>query len=189
MVKVDEVLGTLRWAIAGERDGYRFYLEAAERSADSMGKSTFLDLARAEEDHLRLLLVEYESVSSGQGWVDPEEAMAREVEVDITMPLFPGDEGVLEEGESPFGETWAAYEIDGISGDLAALEFGMEMERRFYQAYKKASTEARDMAGRQAYEFLMREENGHFKLIQDAHSYLSDNKHWWDDEELPFFEG
>jgi len=189
MVKVDEALGALRWAIAGERDGYRFYLEAAERSADSMGKSTFLDLAHAEEDHLRLLLVEYESVSSGQGWVNPEEAMAREVAVDITRPLFPGDEGVLEEGESPFGETWAAYEIDGISGDLAALELGMEMERRFYQAYKKAAAEARDTAGRQAYEFLMREENGHFKLIQDAHSYLSDNKHWWDDQELPFFEG
>ena len=189
MVKVDEALGALRWAIAGERDGYRFYLEAAERSADSMGKSTFRDLARAEENHLHLLLVEYESVSSGQGWVDPEEAMSREVVVDITKPLFPGDEGVLEEGESPFGETWAAYEIDGISGDLTVLEFGMEMERRFYKTYETAASEAKDTIGRQAYEFLMKEENEHFKLIQDAHRYLGDNKHWWDDQELPFFEG
>lgn len=35
----------------------------------------------------------------------------------------------------------------------------------------------------------MREENKHFKILQDAHSYLNDNKHWWDDWELPFFEG
>ena len=28
-----------------------------------------------------------------------------------------------------------------------------------------------------------------YKILQDAHDYLSDNKHWWDDWELPFFEG
>lgn len=35
----------------------------------------------------------------------------------------------------------------------------------------------------------MKEENRHYKLLQDAHDYLNDNKHWWDDWELPFFEG
>ncbi len=189
MAKVDQALGALRWAMEGERRGYRFYLEASERSADPAGKSTFRHLAGAEEDHLRLLIVEHESLTAGRGWVDPEKAMASQIEVDITIPFFPGDEGVSGKNESPFGDTWAAYEVDGIAGDLAALEFGMEMERRFFKMYEKAAAEASDAAGRKAYEFLMNEENGHFKLLQDAHSYLSDNEHWWDDQELPFFEG
>jgi len=25
--------------------------------------------------------------------------------------------------------------------------------------------------------------------LEEAHDYLSDNKHWWDAWELPFFEG
>jgi len=76
-----------------------------------------------------------------------------------------------------------------LAGDLAALEFGMEMERRFYQLYREAAAQTEDPLGRRAYEFLMEEENGHFKLLQEAHSFLSDNKHWWDDWEHPFFEG
>jgi len=188
MNKPEEALVVLRRAMENERDGYRFYLEASGRSADPAGQGTFRNLARAEEDHLRLLLVEHQSLSAGQGWIDPEEAMAREVEVDITKPLFPGEELAPQE-ESPFAAMWAAYEVDSLAGDLAVLEFGMEMERRFYKLYQEAAAEVEDSLGRRAYGFLMEEENKHFKILQDAHGYLSDNKHWWDDWELPFFEG
>ncbi|HIC94132.1 MAG TPA: hypothetical protein EYP09_07770 [Anaerolineae bacterium] len=90
--------------------------------------------------------------------------------------------------DSPFAATWAAYEVNGLAGDLAALEFGMEMERRIYRLYREAAAQTKDTLGRRAYEFLM-EENRHFKLLQEAHSFLSDNKHRWDDWEHPFFEG
>ena len=185
----DEVIAALRWAMDGERRGYRFYIEAAERSADPVGKNTFRNLASAEQEHLLLLFVEHESLNAGRGWVDPEEALTRQVKLDISKPLFPGDEEASEGAGSPFGDTWAAYETDGMAGDLAALEFGMEMERRFYKMYAESAAEAASEGARRAYEFLMNEENEHFKLLQDAHSYLGDNKHWWDEDELPFFEG
>lgn len=188
MNKQEESLAVLRRAMENERDGYRFYMEASERSADPAGQGTFRNLARAEEDHLHLLMVEHQSLSAGQGWVGPEEAMARDVEMDITKPLFPGEELAPQE-ESPFAATWAAYEVDSLTGDLAVLEFGMEMERQFYELYQKAADQTENALGRQAYEFLMEEENKHFKLLQEAHSYLSNNKHWWDDWEQPFFEG
>jgi rubrerythrin len=188
MSKHEEALAVLRRAMENERDGYRFYLEASERSPDPAGQGTFRSLARDEERHLALLLVEYNSLSTGEGWVAPEEAIKREVEVDITKPLFPGEE-VAPQEKSPFEETWAAYEVEGLAGDLAALEFGMGVEEDFYKMYEKAAAETDDPLGRRAYQFLMKEENRHFKLLQDARDYLSDNKHWWDDWELPFFEG
>ncbi|MDY7042043.1 MAG: ferritin family protein [Chloroflexota bacterium] len=186
MQDTNSALSILRRAMKGERDGYRFYVEASQRSADPAGAGTFRNLANAEEDHLRLIFVEYQSLSAGQGWVAPEEAMAREVEVDIAKPL-PWEEA--ESKETPFSATWAAYEVDGLAGDLAALEFGLDMEKKFYKMYQEAAAQAEEPQARQAYGFLMKEENKHYKILQDAYDYLSDNKHWWDDWELPFFEG
>ncbi|MFQ5811887.1 MAG: ferritin family protein [Anaerolineae bacterium] len=188
MNKQEEALAALRRAMENEREGYRFYLEAAERSADPAGQGTFRTLASDEEKHLALLLVEHNSLIAGEGWVDPEEAITREVEMDITKPLFPGEELALQE-KSPFEATWAAYEVEELAGDLAVLKFGMEVEEKFYKMYEKAAAETDDPLGHRAYQFLMKEENRHYKLLQDAHDYLSDNKHWWDDWELPFFEG
>jgi len=188
MDKQEEALAVLRRAMENERVGHRFYLEASERSADPAGRGTFGTLARDEEKHLALLVVEYSSLSAGEGWVDPEEAMTREVEVDITKPLFPGEELVPQE-KSPFKATWAAYDVEALAGDLAVLKFGMDVEAEFYKMYEKAAAETDDPLGRRAYEFLMKWENRHYRILQDAHDYLSDNKHWWDDWELPFFEG
>jgi rubrerythrin len=188
MNKQEEALAVLRRAMENEREGYRFFLEASERSADPAGQGTFRTLASDEEKHLALLLVEFNSLSSGEGWVDLEEAMTREVEVDISKPLFPGDELASQE-KSPFEATWAAYEIEELAGDLAVLEFGMKVEEQFYKMYEQAAAETDEPVGRQAYQFLMKWENRHYKILQDAHDYLSDNKHWWDDWELPFFEG
>ncbi len=188
MNKHEETLAALRRAMENERDGYRFFLEASEQSPDPAGQGTFRGLARDEERHLALLLVEYDSLSAGEGWVDPEEAIKRKAEVDIAKPLFPGEEAAPQE-KSPFEATFAAYDVGKLEGDLAVLEFGMKVEEEFYNMYKKAAAEIDDPQGRQAYEFLMKEENRHYKLLQDARNYLSDNKHWWDDWELPFFEG
>lgn len=188
MNKQEEALAVLRRAMENEREGYRFYLEASERSPDPAGQGTFRTLASDEERHLAILLVEYDSLSAGEGWIDPEEAIAREVEVDIAKPLFPGEE-VAPQEKSPFEETFAAYEVEALAGDLAVLEFGMGVEEDFYKMYEQAAAETDDPLGRRAYQFLLKEENRHYKLLQDARDYLSDNKHWWDDWELPFFEG
>jgi len=188
MSKHEEALAILRRAMENEREGYRFYLEASERSADAAGQGTFRSLARDEERHLAILLVEHDSLVAGKGWVDPEEALARQVEVDITKPLFLGEKLASQE-KSPFEETWAAYDVGPLEGDLAVLKFGMNVEEKFYQMYQQAAAETDDAVGRRAYQFLMKEENRHYKLLQEAHDYLSDNKHWWDAWELPFFEG
>ncbi len=188
MSKQEEALAVLRRAIENEREGYRFYLGASERSPDPAGQGTFRSLAKDEERHLALLLVEHNALIAGEGWVDPEEAIKRKVEVDMTKPLFPGEE-LAPQKESPFEATFAVYDVGKLEGDLAVLDFGMKVEEDFYKMYEEAAAETDDVVGRQAYQFLMEEENRHFELLQNARNYLNDNQHWWDDWELPFFEG
>ena len=176
-------LGILRRAMQIERDGYKFYREAAERAVGERGKSVFLGLADDEETHLRLLLIEYHAVESGQGWIDPTQALKQDFEFDPTNPDLPG-----EEYPEPSPIFTPARE-QSLEGDVATLEFAMETEQLSYDLYKGAAAEQIDPAAKQAYELLAKEENHHYEILQSSRDYLTDNQTWWDSEELPFFTG
>lgn len=176
-------LGVLRRAMGIERDGYRFYSEIAEMAASPQGREMFLNLARDEALHLKLLLVEYESLEAGRGWVDPTEAMEQDLPLDPANPLLPGQE---------YPERFPVFtpaREHTIENDLAALEFGLETEHLTYELYYRQAQVATDPAARTAYEFLAREENRHYKLLQNTRDYLAQSNTWWDAEEMPFFEG
>lgn len=176
-------LGILRRAMQIERDGYKFYQEAAERAVGERGKKMFLGLADDEERHLRLLLIEYQAVESGHGWIDPTQALEQDFDFDPANPDLPGDEY-----PEPLPIFTPARQ-PSLGGDVAALEFAMETEQLSYDLYKGAAAEQTDPAARQAYEFLAKEENHHYEILQSSRDYLVDNQTWWDSEELPFFIG
>jgi rubrerythrin len=176
-------LGILRRAMQIERDGYKFYNEAAERAVGERGQNMFRGLAADEEKHLRILLVEYRALESGQGWVDPTEALEKEFELDPANPDLPG-----EEYPEPSPIFTLARE-PSLEGDIAALEFGMETEKLSYDLYNKSAKEQTDPAAKQAYKLLAKEENRHYEILQSSRDYLVNNQTWWDSEELPFFEG
>ncbi len=180
-------LGVLRRAMQIERDGIKFYNEVAERAVGERGRNMFRGLAADEEKHLRLLLFEYKSLESGQGWIDPtdgvRDAFYRDLVLDPANPDLPGEE---------YPEPWPIFtpaREPSLEGDVAALEFGMETEQLSYNLYKRAAEEQTDPAAKQVYELLAREENRHYEILQSSRDYLVDTETWWDDEELPFFIG
>jgi rubrerythrin len=166
-----------------ERDGYRFYIQAAERASDARGRAMFVDLASQEEDHLRLLLAEYRALDEGRGWLPYEEAMQADFPLDAAAPDLPG-----EEPPDPLPVFTPNREIS-LEGDIAALEFGLETERISRELYAQGAQETADPHARQAYEFLVGQEEQHYRLLQNTHEYLSQNQTWWDSEEYPFFTG
>ncbi len=179
----DTPLGILRRGMSLERDGYRFYTQAAERASSERGRRMFLDLAAQEVDHLRLLLAEYRALEEGQGWLPYKEAMATDFPLDPAKPDLPGE-------EPP--ESMPVFTPDreiSLEGDVAALEFGLETERISRELYAKAAEEAEDPLAKEAYEFLTRQEEEHYRLLQNTLEYLTQNQTWWDSEELPFFTG
>jgi rubrerythrin len=176
-------LGVIRRAMQIERDGYRFYTDAAERSVSESGRKVFEGLAADEVNHLHLLLVEYDALASGQGWVDPTKALERQMEFDHADPDLPG-----EDYPEPM-PIFSPARVPSLDNDLAALEFAMETEQMSYDLYKASAGEQSDSAAREAYEILAREENKHYELLQSSRDYLTDNGTWWDTDEMPFFEG
>lgn len=187
MAEMNAALAVLRRAAENERKGYYFYRGAVARSSEERGKKMLESLGHDETRHMHLLLVELRSLEQGEGWIDPQEAMGREIQVDMSQPLFEGDE--MAEVAFPWDEA-GAQGWDQLQTDLAVLRFGMEMEEQFYEMYKSALADATAASpAARAYSFLMAEENRHFMLLQEAYNYLDENEVWWDDWERPFFEG
>ncbi len=184
---VEEALAILAIAIKNEKMGKDFYAEASGRSLDERGRRTFAYLAQMEEEHLRIILAEYEAVQKGQSWLPREEALERGKKLDISQLPEPQTvpEGVL---LPPFIFP-SPEEAPGIKEDVAVLEYALKMEERSYNLYREARDKTSAPIGREIYGLLMEEENKHYKVLREALEYLTANQTWWDDWEKPFFEG
>jgi rubrerythrin len=175
--------GILRRGMSLERDGIAFYTQIAERASDKRGKAMFLDLANQEKDHLHLLLAEYQALETGTGWLPYEEAMQVALDFDPAAPDLPG-----EEPPEPMPVFTPDREIS-VESDIAALRYGMETERISRQLYVEGARGTDNPNARAAYEFLVKQEEQHYELLQNTHDYLVKNETWWDSEEKPFFTG
>jgi len=183
---VDEIFSILALAIKNEKMGKDFYAEAALRSPDERGRNTFSYLARMEEDHLRILLAEYQAFREGKPWLHRDEAL--EVGKSLDISVLPEPEKAFEELLPPFIFP-PPQQAPSIQGDVAVLEYALKMEERSYRLYEEAKAKTPIPAAQELYGLLMEEENKHYKVLREALEYLTANQTWWDDWEKPFFEG
>lgn len=177
--------GVLRRGMSLERDGYDFYMQAAERASDEHGAEMFRDLASQEVDHLKLLLAQYQALDSGYDWMPYKEAMGQSFDLDPADPDLPGTEPP-EEYQLP---VFTPERDVSLEGDLAALDFGLETEDITRDLYLQGAEQTEDESAREAFEFLVGQEERHYALLENTREYLSENETWWDSEEYPFFIG
>jgi rubrerythrin len=174
MQDLQRALAVIRTAIHNEISGQQFYHDASFYCIDLWAKEVFASLARDEEGHTRLLLVEYEALTTEGRWIDPEVAMASDKEVDITHLTFAGDYSDSGAGEQLFPPQWTAADaIDRRVDDLAALAFGIEMEERAVALYRQEAKGSQDPAAKKAYEFLVEEETRHYHELKEQWEKLA----------------
>jgi len=170
------VLEVLVRAMITEQDGYDFYMAAAGRVEDEKGKAMLKGLANDEIEHLHILQSEYDKVKGGESFVDLESARA-DLPTEPGMRLFPE--------KSNLGAM-----LDGVTNDEEALRVALEFEQKGYEMYSKAAQDATDANAREVFEYLAKQEDGHYELIQQTLNYLVDDGMWFfQDGELPMFEG
>ena len=170
------VLEILTRAMIVEQDGYNFYQAAADRVADEKGKKMLRGLAGDEEEHLRILQNEYAKVSQGKPFVDLEEAR-RTLPAQPELKLFPE-------------KSQLSSMLDRATDDEGALRVALDFELKGYNMYKEAAGKAADDNARTVFDYLAKQEDQHYALIQQTLNYLVDNGVWFfQDLEKPFFEG
>jgi rubrerythrin len=163
MQNLENALAVLHRAIANEIAGQRFYDDAAYYCVDLWAKETFAALAREEEEHTRLLLVEYKALSTHGRWIDLEIARSSPAEIDITALSFLDDEPA----QTMFPSSGSVAEtVDRTADDLAALALGIKMEQTAIELYGQQARTADDPSVREAYEFLVEDEIRHYSELK-----------------------
>ncbi|MCX8125680.1 MAG: ferritin family protein [Dehalococcoidia bacterium] len=169
---IGPTLEILKQAIAVERQGLDFYRRAADRTRNAAGKAFFASLVEDEKRHERILLVEYDKVKSGAGFVEAATA------VRMGLPeihLFP-------EGN--------ALTIPPDSNDLEVIQLAINFEKRGHDMYLKAAESIGDLTGKAVYQYLARWEAHHRDLLEKALKQLSADGTWLVlEKERPLLDG
>lgn len=172
----EKVLEVLRRGMSTELWGQRFYQEAIGRTQAEDGKKVFQSLVEEENKHLDILRGQYAAVSGSTEWVSIQQAQALAASVDPTQ-IFP--QASSAEQLIPAGAT-----------DAQALQLAMDFEKRGYDFYTQEAAQAVSAEAKTMWEYLAKAENLHFAFLQKTHEYLTTNGVWYfDEQELPFFEG
>jgi rubrerythrin len=163
MEEIQGALAVIRQAIHNEVTGRRFYDDAAFYCVDPWAKEAFAQLATEEERHIRLLLVEYESLENQGRWMELHAALDRDPGIDITHISFAQDRA----GPDLFPSQAAPEKaVDRRADDLAALALGIDMELAAIDLYGQEQEVASQAAAREAYAFLVEEERRHYEQLK-----------------------
>ncbi len=168
--KISQILNT---AIQMETEGIEFYHNLSKKASHPFGKKMFLSFAEDEKLHLAVL-----------------KDIARELEIpdidDVFKKGTPEERGrtIFQEGRKDRKEKISAH-----PDEIQALEIAMEMEREGYELYKGRAEKTLDSKERALFQRLALEENEHFKILQNTHSYLKNPREWFLWEEKAIIDG
>lgn len=144
-------LTVLTKAMKLEREGKRFYLQAAGASQDPETAGMFKTLAEDEEHHYAYIERQVNELKAGKGWVRIPE-LDQVQPVDARAPIFPAGK--------------QAPEVLPPKPSLEdALLFGLDTEIKSYELYRHCAGSIDNPEARQMFEKLAAAERGHFDTL------------------------
>jgi rubrerythrin len=157
----DEVVAQ---ALQLERDGRKFYLEAAAKSGSEIVKQVLTGLADDESLHIQ--------------WIESE--------LGVNDPDIPNRE--------LYGKLRAVFADEpdraaATKDDLDALNYALAIEKKASTTYAQWSEEADCDAAKELCRVLAGVEKFHAQLIENTLEYLAKPGDWFQQQERWFFEG
>jgi rubrerythrin len=160
-----QALEALQAAMQIERDGYAFYAAVARETKDSNAVKMFLTLARDEMEHLGRLETIYCALSKDTRWPTATRSSVS------AHNVFPAAQQPTSTATPDMGE-------------LAALERGIQAEVDSIAFYQQTLRDAENPKARALYEYLIREEEKHLRILQAEYDYLTETGFWFNDQEF-----
>ena len=158
-------LKMLAAAMEKEERGRAFYAEAVDKCSNELGKQIFRTLAAEEGIHLKRVKEIYEALKAGKSWSGDWRAHTQD----------------NEDLEKLFKERMAAQgtKITADTGDLEAVEIGLEFEQGAVKFFEQALTEAVEPLEKEFIELMIREERSHYESLADVKLFLTDPESWF----------
>ncbi len=173
----EKTIGIIEYAIGRENESLQFYTACLDKAKTEGTKTVLSGLVEDEKKHKammeKLLKAARESFS-----VD-----------DIQTESGPGARERLNEAFPHGSVKDADFEAESASV-RDTLEKALEKEKESFDTYSSAAHNAEEDEVRGIFDFLAKEENIHYNLVENLMSYLSDPGNWlYEEENLVFRRG
>lgn len=153
-------MNSIELAISLEKDGKRFYLEQAEKTRDVGLKSIFHALAEEESIHARILKDKAETL--------PYELIDTYAEIKSIFTEVGKYKNVIKQ----FPDAWDIY-------NMALLN-----EKKSIDLYKDLLRDAADEKEKKIFEFLIEQENSHYRVMEQLVEMVSRPNEWVESAEF-----
>jgi rubrerythrin len=167
------ILKDLQMAIQMEKDGKKFYEDAAQKAKSDGTKEIFTYLAKGEVYHIQRIEEIYGALQKNPSWT---EAMCEFSPPQEDPKIF---SAALAKGNMGTGD----------ADDLKALDIGLKMEQQSIDFYQRLAKQAQDPMERRFLLSLVNEERGHYYYLVDYRNYLVDPADWYYIKEMGNVDG
>lgn len=169
---MNDILEALKTALSMEKTGYDLYIKASKNTQNKLGKSTFEAIAQKELDHIKGI----EEFASNN--FDAALGLAaNKAKKDYCLPIMRSLEKELNKKIVKDSDLENAYKA------------AMKLEKDSYSFYKNLNEKSDDHKAKQFFEFLMKEENTHYELLEETLEYLNNPGNWYRETERWIVEG
>ncbi len=167
------ILKDLQVAIEMEKDGKKFYEEAAQKAKNKGTEDIFKYLAKGEVYHIQRIEEIYAVLEKDPSWTESmcEFSPPKEDPKIFSAALAQGNMGT------------------GDADDLKALDIGLKMEQKSIDFYQRLAKQAQDPMERRFLMSLVNEERGHYYFLVDYRNYLVDPADWYYIKEMGHVDG
>ena len=158
-------MNAVEMAMKMKKEAIRTYCEAAENCSHPAGKKMLQVILEDERHHLKSL-----------------EETVKKMKIDVTkLSPIKNVKSALESIKNEI-RVKKACSLD----DMEAFRLAMDMEKECVDFFKKQAAEAPSPAERALFEKLFHEEEEHFRIFANTHSYLDDTGNWfmWEDHSI-----
>ncbi len=161
-------MNVIEMAIKMEQEAVDFYTACAERTSNPIGKKMFLSIADDEKHHITCALHVSEKKEFTPLETRPIEDMKR----------------IFEENKQSM-----LSRVSSTTDEIEALEMAMKMEESAIRFYRNAAAQTSDPSEKAFFDCLVRDEEEHFSIFHNTHSFLTDTGNWFMWEEHGIVEG
>jgi len=155
-------MNVLEFAMKMELEGEEYYTEQAEINKDNSLSTVFLMLAKEEKRHSKILQNKANK-----------------------LPCALEQSETLSEAKNVFDSIGANKEaIKQIPNQLGVYRLALDKEKESITLYRKYLSEATDDESKKIFEYLIKQEEDHFTIIEQLVSLLSRSEEWVESAEF-----
>lgn len=169
----NEIIKAIQFALKMENDGKEYYLSAVKKSSSELGRELFLKLSSDEDDHRKKFEEIFQEINQKHSWPDVHLTSAREE----VKTIFSRKAKIVTIEESAFVK------------EFKAIDQALDMEDQSRKFYQEQVQKTRFPAGKEFYQALVGEEQGHYLALTDYREYLEDPADWYTAKEHHSLDG